>query len=416
MSKTIIFFRHAVPNKNNFDLKKGVRFLGRRENPSIILPNKEEILHIKEELFESDIFFSSPMRRCIESMSLLTPKKIIETPLLLEVDYGDIDGMYLRDIQNKYGYLFDNWRKGEDTAFPNGENNLDVIIRIKKFIKNIKSLREDKIAVCTHNVFLRCLIGSSLEIPVKNWFKIEIPYFETIKFKLRGNKLEYIGSINQKNKLLKNLTPKHFDTYFIALLPDKSLYSKIYQTKKEIFQRFGNQKYLKNSPHCTLYFSLAEDLEEVRKRIEKISLIQKKINFNVLKEYIEFKGDKFAGGGTSLGLKFDKNANKKIILLQKKVIDSLNELRESGIHPRYILKDISRLLSDNINKYGFPFVGDVLIPHISFCCFDNQEKAEIFKKRYPIDNFVGNFNFANLALFKLYSDDKIKLIKVFELQ
>jgi broad specificity phosphatase PhoE len=416
MDKTIIFFRHAVPNANNIDLKKGIKFLGRRDNPSIILPKKNKISSIKKELQSFDFFISSPMKRCKESISLLTNKKIIETPLILEIDYGYADGLYLKEIQEKYNYLFDAWKRGEDPRFPNGENNLDVIKRIKLFINELIKLKEYKIAVCTHNVFLRCLIGSSLKIPVKDWYKIQIPYFEPIKFTLKENKLEYIGNLAQKSKLLKNINLISFDSYFIALVPEEKIYSKILSIKKDVFQRFGDQKYLRDPPHCTLYVSLAENLEEVRKKIEEISLKEKKIDAIISSDYVEFTNDKFAGGGTSLGLRFDKKANKRIISIQEKVVNVLNELRKGEIHTRYKDKILSEQLTKNIEKYGFPFVGNIFIPHINFCCFNLSKDIEKFKQLYPIEKFSGQMRFTKLALYRLYSNDKTELIKEFELQ
>lgn len=415
MKKTIVFFRHAIPDTKSFDLKKGIKFLGRKENPSIITPDKEEILNVKKELFDFDIFFSSPMKRCKETISLLTERKIIETPLLLEIDYGDIDGLYSEEVKKKFIYLLDGWSGGKDIRFPNGENNLDVIKRIKLFINEIKRFKKNKIAVCTHNVFLRCLIGSALKIPVKKWFKIDIPYFEPIKFVLKKDKLEYIGSLEQKNKLLKNIFSRQLQAYFIALIPEKELYLKIYKTKKEIFQRFGNQKYLKDPPHVTLYVSLAENLKKVEEIIQDTILKQKPINFSVLNEYQEFKEDKFAGGGTSIALKFNDTANKNIIDLQKKLITKLNPLREDKIHPRYTNSDLPITLKNNINKYGFPFAGEIFIPHINFCSFNPTMLAEKFKQSYPTKEFSGNFKFNKIGLFRLYLDDKTELIESFEL-
>ena len=179
---------------------------------------------------------------------------------------------------------------------------------------------------------------------------------------------------------------------------------------------FGNQRYLSDPPHCTLYVSLAEDLNEVKEIIKYTILNKKPINFTVLNEYQEFKQDQFAGGGTSLALKFDNFANKNIIDLQRKLITKLNTLRGNKVHPRYNNADLPIVLKNNINKYGFPFVGDVLIPHINFCSFNPPLFVERFKRIYSPNEFQGNFKFNKLGLFKIYNDDKVELIKTFNLQ
>ena len=41
----------------------------------------------------------------------------------------------------------------------------------------------------THNVVLRCLIGDKFNIKMRNWYKIDINYFDLLEFQLEKNKL-----------------------------------------------------------------------------------------------------------------------------------------------------------------------------------------------------------------------------------
>jgi hypothetical protein len=209
--------------------------------------------------------------------------------------------------------------------------------------------------------------------------------------------------------------------YFVALIPDNKIRAEVSEAKLKVFELFGNQKYLVDPPHSTLYVSLANDLTEVENRLEKLASNENVINTKILNEFQEFSEDSLAGGGTSLGLKFDKESNLKITSLQKKVADTLNNLRKEQVHPRYKNVKLPDFMMQSIEKYGFPFVsGDddkpILIPHVSFCCFNPSENAEKFKEIYPIEKFSGNMNFPKLALYKLYEDDKTELIRYFELQ
>ena len=73
-------------------------------------------------------------------------------------------------------------------------------------MKKIKSLEEQTIGVCTHNAFLRTVIGYNFDIPMKDWFKMSIPHFEEIEFEIsEEGKLIYKGNEEQKTKILKNL-------------------------------------------------------------------------------------------------------------------------------------------------------------------------------------------------------------------
>ena len=43
--------------------------------------------------------------------------------------------------------------------------------------------------IFTHNVILRCLIGNIYKIKRKEWFKININYFDLLEFRLENYKL-----------------------------------------------------------------------------------------------------------------------------------------------------------------------------------------------------------------------------------
>ena len=80
-----------------------------------------------------------------------------------------------------------------DPKFPKGESTRDVLNRLNKFLKN--ELKFDKlklnknIFIITHNVVLRCLIGTKFKIKMKDWFKINISYFDLLEFRQKKNKL-----------------------------------------------------------------------------------------------------------------------------------------------------------------------------------------------------------------------------------
>ena len=62
--------------------------------------------------------------------------------------------------------------------------------RLDKFNKNyIISRKKINYLIITHNVVLRCLIGKIYKINKKEWFKINIKYFDLLEFKLEKNKL-----------------------------------------------------------------------------------------------------------------------------------------------------------------------------------------------------------------------------------
>ena len=209
------------------------------------------------------------------------------------------------------------------------------------------------------------------------------------------------------------------ESYFIALIPDDKTNSVISEAKKSIFQTFGPQKFLADSPHCTLYVSQAENLFDVE-NILRISLQdQKQILVNVTDWQI-FPEDKLAGGGTTFGLKFRSEDKPQIVHLQKRLVNQLNALRNNHVHSRYQI-DLPDSLMQSTEKYGYPFISsntveNILLPHISFCSFNNPNNVEVFQQSNPITKFQGPITFTKLALFKLHDNDKTGLIRDFPLQ
>ncbi|MDP2925245.1 MAG: histidine phosphatase family protein [Nanoarchaeota archaeon] len=203
LEKKLVFLRHLETGGNILNKDLGVKFLGRMD-PSIMPSSPDSTEKTKKGIAGCTLFISSPLKRCIQTLQLLTENKIITDSNLLEIDYGDVDGLYLKQAQEKYPQLFDAWKRGEDPRFPNGENSQDVLNRYLNFIQGLKNYPDKSIAICSHNVVLRTALGHSLGISMKEWFKISIPHFEPIYFYLKECHADYIGPEEQKRRILKN--------------------------------------------------------------------------------------------------------------------------------------------------------------------------------------------------------------------
>ena len=197
----IIFTRHEKTSLN----KNGV-FLGQGLNPSII---KNRVSTKKR----FDLVFSSPLKRCVETANLLCLYDEINlNDLLKEIDYGKAESKNLSWLRQNYPEIINCWQKGFDPHFPDGENQSDVTSRLELFIdKLLLDCIGMSVCVVTHNVWLRCLIGKSLNISPEKWFKIEIPHAEFIKFRISPtNKIIPDFSITQQCNFLKNIEKEDF--------------------------------------------------------------------------------------------------------------------------------------------------------------------------------------------------------------
>jgi len=205
MRKNLTLLRHVETKENAVDPKLGVKFLGRRLDVDIIQPSDESIQRVRRITSKATKVFSSPSKRCKQTIELISNQQITTDPRLYEIDHGEVEGLYLKQAQDQFPYLFESWKRGEDPKFPNGENSQDVLDRYLDFVEQLNKYPDEEILVCTHNVVLRNAVGYSLAIPMRDWFKISITHFEAISFRLEYNQPVYSGSTEQKSRMLKNV-------------------------------------------------------------------------------------------------------------------------------------------------------------------------------------------------------------------
>ena len=133
-SRRFYFVRHHKTFMN-----KGNLFIGQRNNPPINVLDKKIVQNISQLNFGT--IYSSPLKRCIETSELIKNEKklnqIIVNDHLIEIDYGEADGMTYSKLKEKYPFMIDTWYRKEDPKFPKGENMHDVEERVKKFLQEI---------------------------------------------------------------------------------------------------------------------------------------------------------------------------------------------------------------------------------------------------------------------------------------
>lgn len=205
----LFFIRHAKTFMNQAGI-----FVGRRSNPDIIKVDKNKIKELINFLKKKNIkkIYSSPLKRCIQTINIIKKEvgidKIYINENLCEIDYGKVDGKSYFEVKASYPSIIKKWEDRKDPKFPEGENTNDVLIRVNGFLSSFRKERKTTnergdYLICTHNVFLRCLIGQHFNIPKHKWHIIEIPYIEAIEFILTKEGRYYI-----------NLTPKQRKTMF----------------------------------------------------------------------------------------------------------------------------------------------------------------------------------------------------------
>jgi ribonuclease H / adenosylcobalamin/alpha-ribazole phosphatase len=130
--------------------------------------------------------FVSPLLRCQETYDLLArrlslPAATIDNRLM-ELSYGQCEGMSVAVAQKTHADLFAAWQRGEDPAFPGGESTADVARRALAFVDDRWPAADGATITCTHNVVLRTLLGHALQVPMGSWYRLQVPHLKPIVF------------------------------------------------------------------------------------------------------------------------------------------------------------------------------------------------------------------------------------------
>lgn len=161
-----VFVRHARTALNDG------RFLGQRRDPGIADSPTALTLDFTK-------IYSSPALRCRETAAYLARSaRVIVDQRLHEIDYGSAEGLTYAELAAAQPNLVSGWQGGEDPRFPGGENTADVVARLESFLQD---LPPDPALVVTHNVVLRCLLGSGLGIPMSQWHRVPVSHADPIE-------------------------------------------------------------------------------------------------------------------------------------------------------------------------------------------------------------------------------------------
>ena len=192
-SKKIILIRHLKTNLNDG------RFLG-SENEIDIIENQDLSLELKNFNFSNFEIYTSPSKRCIQTINKLKLDSYNVSDNLKEINYGKADGLFFDEVIDQYKYISDSIEKEDDFKFPDGENNTMVYERIEKFLSSINK----NSALFTHQGVVRCMIGFSLEIPLTKWYLINVPHGYPIQFIELNSK--YLLNTDRKtfSEIMKN--------------------------------------------------------------------------------------------------------------------------------------------------------------------------------------------------------------------
>jgi broad specificity phosphatase PhoE len=142
-------------------------------------------------LLAADIVISSPMRRAVETATLLTgraQREIVTSELCLERDYGELQGLSPEAVRG-YADRVDYVEVGgirHSLNPPGGESFPAVRARARRFQAYLGDLGVASVLVVTHQTFLQQLHGLLLRLGVRDSLGLDIRTLQVDRFDLVG--------------------------------------------------------------------------------------------------------------------------------------------------------------------------------------------------------------------------------------
>lgn len=126
---SLFFLRHLKTANNDKGIISG-------KTDSTLIPNQ----HIYDHPYEDtnfDIVLCSPMKRCMDTISLISKERKINTIQMVELverDMGDLEGFTKAEALHRFPLLFYSGKVDVNSVIPNGESVHDVFERLEPVI------------------------------------------------------------------------------------------------------------------------------------------------------------------------------------------------------------------------------------------------------------------------------------------
>ncbi len=155
-------------------------------------------------------------------------------------------------------------------------------------------------------------------------------------------------------------------TLFVAYGPDARTDDFIRAAKDRVRKAVGDQLYLSDPPHATVYLAAFDDPAGVVRTIEGIFRTAPAIP-GELEGWHVFENDPLTDGNTPT-CRFDSRCRSRLRSIQPTIVDNLQWQRNaeaSEARYRTHWDSLTALRRRSVAEFGFPFVGDDWIPHFS---------------------------------------------------
>ncbi len=128
---------------------------------------------------EIDFVYSSPLKRAVKTAEAIASHKKLDVNIvqnLFDIDYGEWEGLSLREVKEKYPELYRDWLDTpEQVRIPGGESLEDVRGRAMSFVEDaVMWCGEGRIVFVSHRVVNKVLICGLLGLDNSDFWKIRL--------------------------------------------------------------------------------------------------------------------------------------------------------------------------------------------------------------------------------------------------
>ena len=125
-----------------------------------------------------DIIYSSPLKRAVKTAETIARHQALEVNVvqnLIDIDYGEWQGLPLIEIMEKYPELYRDWMDTpEQVRIPGGECLEDVRARAMPFVEDaVMRCGEGKIAFVSHRVVNKVIICNLLGLGNAHFWNVK---------------------------------------------------------------------------------------------------------------------------------------------------------------------------------------------------------------------------------------------------
>lgn len=173
MKKDFYFIRHGEINplfKNHYIGETDVALCSEKSHQLMSIGK-----WLKQKKLTSLPVFCSPLKRCVETASILTLNNISLHKNLREISFGEWEGLSYKEIQKKDPDLFLKWGKLErDFSFPGGESFGHFLSRVESFFDLLSKSPEESVIILSHGGVIRYLMSLFMGLDFRRSFSFQV--------------------------------------------------------------------------------------------------------------------------------------------------------------------------------------------------------------------------------------------------